>query len=428
VAVNHLAHLFEFPPGWRWLTVFLFAVNPLMLIFAINGMSEAISVAMLVAGCYWLVRFWQTDGNSHLIMAAGFFGLLPLIRYELALVTAMSGLVLLVLCWQKRANFTEVQFRDFLEGRLLAYSSLAIYPSFLWSVSSWFVMGNPLYFLFNERSAVSLADIQISAFKDLATGPWQSFRLVFGVWSAAYLVGTIACIVALVIAWRRRVSFLAMLVLMALTLPILQFFLLMQRANVPLLRYFILAVPFGLVVAIAVIGYWLTEIKPAARQKTLAFAGLSALMLVSNVGTGALLVGYPYQTIESETWRALTSTAQVENPNFEEAYAIGQLLPKVIPSGSRVLIDTYEFGYAIMLGTGSHSLYMDFTDPNYDAAVINPSGYVDYVIVPRTVDRGIYYSINFQHKKLHDEGASWAELMDVLPQTNQEWKLYKVKR
>jgi hypothetical protein len=427
VTIGKIASLVQIPNWWRRVLVLLFALNPLIIIFGINGMSEAMLVAVFLAGSYWLIRFYKSDRHTDMILAALFFSLLPLIRYEFVLITAWSGVVLLLHSWRRRTSFTTQKFQNYLEGRILAYSSLAIYPVFLWSVFNWFIMGSPLYFLVNDRSAVSLADLQISSYTSLLTNPISAAELVYGVWFLSFLLGLIGLILIIYLGFRQDKYALIGIGLFFFVVPTLQFILLTQRANVPLLRYFMMAVPIGIVVALTAWDDFADWARRKRKNHWLAYGGLCLLFLGSNIGTLQQVYTYPYQNIEQETWRALTTQEKIENTNFDEAFQIGQELTRIIPPGSRVLIDTYQFGFGILLGAGNHDLFMDFTDPNYEQAILDPAAYVDYVIVPRVEGRGAFYAINRAYKKLHSQGATWADLVDVLPSTNLQWKLYKVK-
>jgi hypothetical protein len=164
VMIGLIANICGLSPLWRRIIVILFAINPLMVVFGINGMSEAILVFATLTASYWLIRFWQTGRNTVLILTGGFFSLLPLIRYEFAIITAWSGLLILFLIIKNRDRFTLKKFTEYVEGILLAYASLVIYPFFLWMIASWLIMGNPFYFLFNDRSATNVAEFQINDF------------------------------------------------------------------------------------------------------------------------------------------------------------------------------------------------------------------------------------------------------------------------
>jgi hypothetical protein len=82
----------------------------------------------------------------------------------------------------------------------------------------------------------------------------------------------------------------------------------------------------------------------------------------------------------------------------------------------------------VVLGADDPKMFFDFTDSSYDEAIQKPREYVDYILVPRTEGRGAFYLVNRAHPRLHDQGATWANLVDRLPPSGLQWRLYKVKR
>lgn len=425
--VDQIARLCGLGRGWRWLMVLLFALNPVMIVFGTNGMSEAVLIAVTLAGCYWLLRFWKSDRNMDLLITAGHFGLLPLIRYEAAVLTAAAGGLILLQTWARgRQRLSIPDFRDFLEGRLLGYGGLAIYPLFLWAVASWFIMGNPLYFLFNERSALSLAGEQLAGYAGFLTGSVTAFGTTFGVWTAVFPLGLLAVAVSLVLAYRQKQAFLAGFALMPLILPFVQWLLLMRSATVPLLRYFVMAVPLGLTVGLAGLAALAPVLQKNRRWQLIAPLLFVLALAGSNLASAYTLHTYEYQNIERETWLALTTRQEISNQDVEEGLEIGRLLAEAIPPGKRVLVDTYQFGFTIVLGADRPKMFFDFTDSHYEQAVRNPAAYVDYILVPKTEGRGALYSVNIYHPNLHENGATWAREVDILPETNLEWRLFRV--
>jgi hypothetical protein len=428
VLLAKIAALCGISVRWRWLIVLAFAINPLMLVFGSNGMSEAVLIAATMAAFYWLLSFWQTERNTHLIFAAAFFGLLPLIRYEFALVSAWSGLLILFLSWEKRRQFSNEKFGQFLEGRLLAYSSLALYPMFLWVIANQFIMGNALYFLTDERNARSLAEVT-----NVITNPVLTtqgiFGFTFGTWFWVFPLEVLASLILIVIGWRTKKNFLIGLGLMPLLIPFLHFY----WKNIPLLRYLVMVIPFGVVLSLVVI-YLITPIKANLKLgKPLINFVFVALILVSNYMTLVQINTYGYESFEKATWSALVGASGGSDSEILQAIDVGEVLERNIPKGSRILMDTYGYGFAIFLGAKKHDIFMDFTDPNYPEALVNPQAYVDYVLVPKPIisiyeTRGSLYAVNKAQPDLYEKGAAWAETVDILPQTHQGWKLYKVNK
>lgn len=425
VMVGEIASTCGISKWWRRIFVLLFSFNPLVIIFAINGMSEALLMATLLFACYWLIRYWQTRRNTHLIFSAGVFSLLPLIRYEFALISAWSGIIILVLLWEKRGQMTREKFIQYFEGNLLAYSSLAIYPFFIWMISNWFIMGNPLYFMSNTRSNANVAEFQLTDYRIITT-PLNSLKIIFDGWFWTFPLASIASLGLILLGIQKKSRFLVSFGLMPLIVPALQFFLLINRSNVPLLRYFVMVIPLGLVAAIVFYSAISNSKKLPKWKKKITMILIVVVLVVSTGLSVKQLNEYPYQTFDGATWRAISGQSDVRDKLVVEAYNIGKILVQSIPAGSKVLMDTFGYGYAVLLGANTHDIFMDFTDTNYDAALINPQAYVDYILVPAPIQNNNFYSINEYQKSLYMNGAIWAKQVEILPKTEDGWKLYKI--
>jgi hypothetical protein len=425
VMVGLIASVCNVSKWWRRIFVLLFSINPIMIIYAINGMSEAIPVAGLLIAGYWIIRYWQTGRNTHFIISGLFFSALPLIRYEFALISAWSGLLILFLILKNRGQFTLKKFTEYIEGSLLAYSSLVIYPLFLWAIMSWLIMGNPLYFLLNDRSAASLADYQLIAF-GVDTTPWSSFIITMDAWFITFPLGLIASAALIYVGLKKKSRFLISFGFMPLIIPLLEYFLLVRRSNVPLLRYYVTVIPFGLLVSMVFLHSVSSKNKRFRWKKTLISVITAILLLFSNVMSMNQLNTYPYQNVSGKTWRALIGQGDPAPNRVDQAVGIGEILVEAIPEGSRVLIDTFGAGFGVLLGANTHEIFMDFTDPDYAAALLTPQDYVDFILVPQQDDQNELNAINIYQVSLHSGGALWAELVDILPSTIDGWKLYKI--
>jgi hypothetical protein len=430
VLIFKIAKLCSIPGLWKDLLVVLFATNPLIIIFGANGMSEAILIAVVLGAFYWFVQFWRTDSNMALVLSAGFFGLLPLIRYEAILVTGAVAIIIMIQSWVKRYHLDEVQLRAFLEGRLLAYGSLGIYPIFLWMVASWQIMGSPFYFINNPQSAVNIAEGQLHGI-NTQLGP--AILLAFRLWIVSFPFNCVATIIALFYGLYRKNYFLVSLSSLNIITPLAQGFLLSQSSTVPLLRYFIINIPISVVTLFCV---WkdfslnqnsVNEVRPQIRIGI--WTAVFIVFLGSNLSTAYQLTYSEFQSNENPTWLGLVSSDPVPYMHIRQAgegLKVGKVLPDIIPEGKRVLLDTYAGGYAIILASGNPDLFLDFTDPNYKLAVRRPWEYADYVLVPSQETEGKFSEINQYYPHLHDQGAEWAEFVDALPSTLYDWKLYKI--
>jgi hypothetical protein len=431
VTVHQIARQCKLSNGWRYLLVLLFATNPLILSFGANGMSEAVLIAFTLGGFYWLIRFWETDRNTYLILCGLFLGFLPLIRYEALLITAVVGLVIFAQSWVRHSHLSLIDLRNFLEGRLLAYASLVIYPIFLWMLVNWQIMGSPIFFIDNPQSALNIAETQISSFID--TRFFGAMALGFRLWIVPFPLGIIITIAVLTYGVWRKSAFLIGLGLIQLITPVFQGFLINQSASVPLIRYYMIGIPLAIIAFLAAWQEFISTFPDNTTRVYWAKVGVLVtiviVFLISNYSSNITLLSSRFQSIENPTWVGLSTKDPIPYTHFKqpgEGLKVGRVLSEIVPEGSRILLDTYSGGYAIILSSGNPKLFLDFTDPDYEKAVLSPWLFADYVLVASNDTEARLSAVNRAHPDLHSLGATWAELVDELPATIYDWRLYKV--
>jgi len=431
VAINQIARLCNLSRVWRYLLILLFATNPLILSFGANGMSEAVLIAFTLVGFYWLIRFWETDRNTHLILCGLFMGFLPLIRYEVLLITVAVGLVIFAHSWARHSHLSVIDLRNFLEGRLLAYASLVVYPIFLWMLVNWQIMGSPIFFIDNPQSALNVAETQISSYID--TRFFGAMALGFKLWIEPFPLGIVITVVVILYGIWRKSALLIGLGLIQLITPVFQGLLINQSASVPLVRYYIIGIPLAIVAFLAAwqdfVATYTAYDTRFSLFKTGVLATFAIVFIASNLSSNSVLLSSKFQSIENPTWVGLSTKDPIPYTHFKqpgEGLKVGRVIPEIVPDGSRVLLDTYAGGYAIILGSGNPKLFLDFTDPHFDNAVLRPWEYADYVLVASNDTEARLSAVNTAHPDLHSLGATWAVLVDELPATIYDWRLYKI--
>lgn len=423
VLTRRIAVRLGVPQPWPWLIAAAFALNPLVVLFAANGYSEALLLAGVLLGLDALVDFWQRDADGPLVRAGLWFGLLPMIRYETAVLAAAVGVAL----WLEVRARAESAARDGrVEGRMLAFSGLAFYPTALWLFFSWQIMGDPLYSMRNERSALSIAADQLGAERfDLL----EAVGLAATLWTAVFPLAVAGAAACIWIGARHRSPLLVGLGAAPLALPASHVLLIAREESVPLIRYFILAIPVGLVAGVVALSA--SGALRAAGRRTHAILGVFlAVLLLSDLSTGVVLERGRYQTVEALSWAALSTREQVLYPQLTDAIAIGETLPRVVPADARVLVllDEYGEGFAIVLGSRRPELFLDHTSPDYRAAVEQPWRFVDYVLVPHEEPGTALNEINVAHPGLWAGGTAWATEVEGLPETTSQWRLFRTQR
>lgn len=421
VLIHRIARRLGVPSPWPWLIALAFALNPLVILFAANGYSETLLLAGVLLGLDALLDFWQTDADGALVRAGLWFGLLPMIRYEATLLAV--GIV--VALWLEIRSRARTGPQGVVEGRMLAFAGLAVYPTALWLLFSWQIMGDPLYSMRNERSALHVAANQLGPERyDLS----EAVGIVALLWTAVFPVAMVAALACVAIGLHRRSPLLAGIGAAPFALLASHVVLIAREESVPLIRYFILAIPVGIVAAVAALSA-VGAFDGPRRRAHVVLVGLLALLLLSDVSTGVVLQSGRHQTVEALSWRALSTREPVVYPELSDALAIGEMLPQLVPREARVLIliDQYGEGFAVLLGSHRPEIFLDHTSSEYRAAIERPWEYVDYVLVPRERPVEALNEINIAHPLLWGGGAAWATRVEGLPTTTSQWRLYRTR-
>jgi hypothetical protein len=430
--LNRLGILVGLQFWWRLVMVFLFATNPLILLHGANGMSEAIGVMSFVAAFYYLIAYWKKNNTSNLVLTALFFGLLPIIRYELLLFTIAGGLLVMFHIWSTTTNENVSDFRNIMEGKLLAYAPMAIYPIFLWSVANWEIMGNMFYFLSNDRSSVAVTATQIQEARlDISLSGAMTY--VFNLWLNIYPLVLLVLFAAVVIGVWKKSAFMVLMGLISLIIPLSLAILLARESNMPLPRYYIIAIPLSVITMLCLfqlLGN--TNVRSKGVIRSTFILGMTSVMAISNISTFNTLqtIGIVSQDVYS--WRVLIQGdlhGSGQWSQYDDGFMVGQALVQYIEPGKRILMDTYGGGYAVILGTHNPRMFIDSTDPNFEQALRRPWEYADYVLIPdiNVADAGALNRVNQVHRTLYEIGAAWAELVPFLPASApQGWRLYKI--
>jgi len=289
-------------------------------------------------------------------------------------------------------------------------------------------MGNPLYFMINNRSNASVAEVQLSDYRIITT-PLNSLMITLWAWVGTYPLELVASILLVFFGLRKKSGFLVGLGLMPALIPFLEFFLLASRSNVPLLRYYVMVIPLGFVSCLVLLNV-IANLKLQIKWHTTASVIAAILLaILSNIRSVVQLNTYPYQNVTAATWNLISNQATQEDAGMiriNQAIEISQLIAEHLPKDSKVLIDTFGSGFAFLIGAQSHEMFMDYSDPDYDAALLDPQSYVDYILLPEPTRGNELYSVNMYQKSLYDGRVTWVEWVDILPQTIDGWRLYKI--
>ncbi len=188
------------PRAPRLVLIALFAINPMVIFYGANGMSEALYLLTLVAVCRYLARWLRKDGASSLAFAGLALGFCYLTRNEAVAPAVTAGVLVLAVSFQRADGSRKARFL-----RALTDVSVFWFPFVTcfvgWAVVSYVITGS----LFDQFTSVYGTSAQIQAG---AGGPHMSLAAAIGLEGKAllYLAPLLALslISAGLFALRRR--------------------------------------------------------------------------------------------------------------------------------------------------------------------------------------------------------------------------------
>lgn len=141
VAVLHgiLADL-RLRPAARWLVTVLFALQPLIVIYSANGMTEALLMLCLLAAVRRLLRWLSTGDGTQLVATGLLLGLGYLARYE-AIVAAAAVTLLVTAVSALRTPPARRAATVVCDGLLVGLPAVIAFA--VWAIVSWAVVGSP---------------------------------------------------------------------------------------------------------------------------------------------------------------------------------------------------------------------------------------------------------------------------------------------
>ena len=436
------------PRGFTLTVTVLFALNPMIVFYGSNGMSEAPFIFFTT----WAVRrliLWIVDDDVHHLVAAGFIamGLAYLTRYDAVGCVAAAGVVVFITTYLRAR--TAPRFRRAALDLLLV--SGPGFAAFLgWAATSWLITGDAFaQFTSQYGNAAILA-------QSGGTGPadaWSGFAFAaacilllaptlipLGIW-AGYL------------RWRRpNWAMLAMPTVMYGAVLAFQAFSYATGSTFPFLRFYIVAIPFAACLAMLAVpdGVFSTPKRrgryapeptglPNTRQAPWSYLVVTALFAVCLpvAGWGMSLPKFAPQeyALRSVLWpdpNSVDPRRAVERriaASFSTEREIAAYLDSLDLPESSVITDTV-YGFAVVAASKRPRTFVVPSDPDFVRILNDPSAHgIQYLLAVPPNGRGISDALNQRYPTLYDTGATIATLALEVPNdgdSQPDWRLYRV--
>lgn len=413
--------------------VLCLALHPFMFLYGANGMSEMIFACFLVI-CLLNYLSWKDDyAVSRLVIAGCALAMAFWARYEA--VAFGVGLFAVVLSdalrrapadAQARLLMSRRAYRRFRSQERLWYAAAtalvlllpAVYSGIVWMVLNAEIMHDPLYFLHSAYSNLSLTSMLSSASKYRAI-EHHPVRVLLFMWQRIWIfVVPVGMLLVYRLIRGRLVRWETLqLLVLAASIPSLQFFLLLHGASYGWLRFFFYPLPIA-------VAWWAYEMRLDARQlerwwRELAQVAMAASIVISGVFTGLIMERNANVAPEEYSLIHIDKNEVIQQLRIEQQIAqyINQDLPR-----ATVLMDSYS-AFDIILHVRQPRHLVITSDYDFANALRYPWTYhVQYILVPDPVNGYQFDAVNRTYPTLYAHGAPWARLEKSFG----IWKLYRV--
>lgn len=424
-------------PWLVWTVTALFALNPMIVYYGANGMSEAPFLMLLCWATRRLVRWISTDDVHDLAVAGIAVGLAYLARYDaLAVGAAVTVLVVAVTWWRTRV------WRAALLDAILVAAPVAL-AFLVWAATSWLITGEALQQFSSSYGNAAILEQSGGG----STGGLGA--LAFSVAEILVLgpaLPLLAPVVA-VLAWRRRdlepaVPFVVLGAVLAFAA--LSYF---RGMTFPFLRFYLVAVPLA--------AMWVVQLAPRRGQLRARRLGAHATVrpqdrgTLAPVGALALAVSVPVTFVAmgnatlSQEQHALRTvlfpdpddTSQLRDQenriiaSFGTERRIADHLDALdLPPGS-VVMDTV-YGFAVLTATDRPEQFVIPSDADFTRILNDPAANgVRYLLTVPNEGRGVSDAVNRRYPTVFETGADIATLDLEIPNDGDNqptWRLYRI--
>lgn len=436
----------------RFVLTVLFAAHPMILTYAVNGMSEAMLLFFLLIAIRQLAAWLRDFPPPQLAYAGLALGAAYLSRYEAIAPAVAATVVVLVASWiRSRGQAADRIATPICDALIIATPVVATVT--LWALASWIIVGHPFEpftSVYGNATQVHLAQHQGVAAALESTQGWlpaasMALRRALILEPFALIVIVLAAVVAFGKRDARVVAPLAVFgAVVAFMLAVY-----LRGELFGELRYFIAVIP----AATLLVGILLpdrrpsrlTPVPPATMRRrwgVLAVGGTVVLLGLAGSALPVAAVGLTNKSIARSESDELTPVFQlVRHPasrpaalrRFITEREVAQAVDSLGLGSGAVLVDTY-IGYPIVLYSSRPSQFVIPSDRDWKVGLADPAAAgVQYLLVPspsdnRFVALGALDEINTTYPGIYESGAGVGTLFRTFDATGESasWRLFRV--
>ncbi|MCV7281907.1 ABC transporter [Mycolicibacterium flavescens] len=425
----------------------LFALNPMIVFYGSNGMSEAPFLFFIT----WAVRrltMWMIDDDVHHLIAAGgvAMALSYLTRYDAVACIAAAGVIVGVTTYRRARKGPRLR-RALLDLLLVSGPGLASF--FGWAVASWLITGEPFAQFTSQYGNAAILQQSGTPTVDFGGG------VLFGLTCVMLLAPTLIPLAVWAGVLRlRRPYWPTLIVPLALYGGVLAFqvYSYASGSTFPFLRFYIAAIPFAACLAMMAVpergfarfkrpGRYAPPMpaQPPKHRGWVAYAPV-ALVFAVTVPVSAWGMSLPKYAPQEYALAAVlapdpgdvTERGAVERrvaATFSTERDIARYLDGLDLPESSVITDTV-YGFAVVAASKRPKTFVVPSDPDFTELLNDPVSLgVEYLLAVPPTGRGVSDALNVRYPTLYDTGADIATLELEIPNDGDSqptWRLYRV--
>ncbi|MGY5484843.1 glycosyltransferase family 39 protein [Paenibacillus sp. ALE2] len=401
------------------LLALLYALNPFILLFGANGLSDSLYIYFIMMTVIEFALWLKDRMTASLIVSGLALAMAFWTRYEaVPLGVAMAvGVVLAILFLHRNLGRRELALREKLhkvEATWLLLLLPVVFSGLLWIFFNYLIMGNAFYFLNSEYSntAQSAELLNDDKFVEIFSNPLVALKFIASktIW---YSVPLFAILFIRLLSGRLFRWGTLIILLLFLSVPGLQFLLMMRQSSYGWFRYFMYVFP----ITVAWLPYELSQLQ--GRWRRAAFGLVSVSLLLT---AGLLSYALTRPDIAPDENSFLTRRGNVNYVRQESDRKIAVWLDEHLPK-STIMTDSAS-AYTMIVYSQYPKRFLITSDYAFNKALSYPQeNHVDYILVPKIMSGMPLSKINMVYPNLYEHGAPWVQLEREF---NGEWRLYKV--
>ena len=399
-----------------------FVLHPMILLYAINGMSEACFVCCLIFTCRALMQWLHTDELGSLVRTGLALAFAYLARYEAVpagiAVVAVVAIVSVLRSGRDRATRLTDAGSDALVVALPLVFTVAV-----WAFASWVIVGHPFDSFSSQYGNSRLLKLDAGGL-EAVVGRTVPAKLGYLTEQVVGLSPLLLLIVAAAVVFATRTRDLRVYGPLAVFGAVsgAQALGLLSGATFGVLRFQITLIPLALVLLATVLA---GRPEPQRRiSPNWVVASILLVALTSTITMNSTRLGREeYETIDA----VQHGVSQLDR--WESAREVAAYVDRELPPDRLVLIDQ-AVGFAIIAHTRRLQSVATTADLDFKAVVADPISFsVGLIVVPEPTGANRVDAITTAYPQLFDNGTEFAQLvLDVPAKGNQpHWRVFKVR-